>query len=93
MADITLDAIIKAADDGYGNPGLVTIAHCGLDPSDTLAVFIARELRDTHASEDGVADNRYFAAADYMSTASRQLQAVADALRAAGRAFAQEEAP
>lgn len=83
----TLDQIIDTANDAYGD-GLVLDYHLGSEErDDTLALFIARELRSTY-DEGDAADNALHAAADYMDTASRELEAVADALRAAARTWA-----
>lgn len=91
MAEITLDDVIRVADRGYPD-SLVQLAH-QVDqlPSnqgvysggDTLALFIARELRDSFDLDD-VADNAYHYAADILWHAKRQLEDVIDALRAEG---------
>lgn len=90
MNEITLDDIIRVADDAYGNPGLVTIAHCGIDPGDTLAIFIASELSEAFHSGDA-ADNEYHLVADFILRGVEELTAVYDALRAKAREVADQE--
>lgn len=90
MPDITLDDVIAVANEAYGDD-LVLDYHQGEERGDTLAKFIAIELRDTFDPEDHVANNLYHAAADYMQNAVWDLADVVSALRAKGRAFEEEE--
>lgn len=88
--EITIHNIIHAADMGYSSPGLVGVAFCGVDPGDSLASFIASELKDTFDQGDA-GDNAYFIAADYIQTAIRDLESVRDELRRRARVYAEEE--
>lgn len=97
MAEITLDDIIKVANDGYDDGfGEDVILSYHLDKNgdfgDTLAKFIVIELSETFDTDDEDADNAYFAAADKMLCAIWQLSDVIDALHEKGHEYDAQEA-
>lgn len=73
--NLTLNKIIKVADKAYGEDHLVLRASKGVDVGDTLATFIARELKDTF-DQGATATNKLEEARRAMASASRQLMDV-----------------
>jgi hypothetical protein len=72
---MTLDQIIEIADEAYGD-GLIQTAHeTGCEVGDTLASFIAIELRETYAASATDAE-QLNEARRVMCAARREVQAV-----------------
>lgn len=75
---MTLDEIITIADEAYPD-GLVGMWHAGSEPGDTLAKFIAVELKDTYYS-GASSEAQLREALRVMETARDQLNDVIAAL-------------